>query len=68
MGKPKIRIEFIKVIKKFFKFFWPWVHMKKISSELHQWLILLGFQNFRFNLIHENARIWWCKLISDSHS
>ena len=28
--------------------------------------MLLGFQEFRFNLIHENARIWWCKLSSDS--
>ena len=26
------------------------------------------FQKFRFKLIHGNARIWWCKLSSDSRS
>ena len=27
--------------------------------------MLLSFQKFRFDLIHEDARISWCKLISD---
>ena len=36
--------------------------------EPHQWLMLLGSQKFRFNLIHENACIWCCKLCSDSRS
>ena len=30
--------------------------------------MLLGFQKFRFKLIHEDTRIWWCKLSSDSRS
>ena len=30
--------------------------------------MLLGFQKFRFKLIHEDTHIWWCKLSSGSLS
>ena len=30
--------------------------------------MLLGFQKFKFNLIYEDSRIWWCNFSSNSHS
>ena len=64
MGKTKIRMEFIKIMKKFFQFLLVMSLDEKnviYVPELHLLLMLLGFQKFTFNLIHEDVRIWWCK-------
>ena len=71
MGKPKLRMEFIKIIKKSFKFLLGMSPDEKMSSvylnHTNGWCYWV-FGKFKFNLIHEDGRIWWCKLSSDSHS
>ena len=57
---------FFKLLRNPSSFSWPRVQMKKMSSMYLnlKWLMLLGFRIFRFNLIHEDTRIWWCKCSS----